>query len=111
VRAIRSLLRAPRQLAQLTQETIKGSLSFAQLARPTVATSLSGRSVRTDGGPGRAPRWPTSRRSGRRWAGRFNDVILATIAGGFRELLLARGEPVTGTVVRSLVAGLGAPSR
>jgi len=103
VRAIRSLLRAPRQLAQLTQETIKGSLSFAQLARPTVATSLSGPI-----GPHR--RWAWARTSladvqtvRAAMGGTVNDVILATIAGGFRELLLARGEPVTGTVVRSLV--------
>jgi len=34
----------------------------------------------------------------------INDVVLATIAGGFRSWLLARGEPVhSGTVVRAMV--------
>jgi WS/DGAT/MGAT family acyltransferase len=32
-----------------------------------------------------------------------NDVVLAAVAGGFREYLLARGEQVDGAVIRSLV--------
>jgi diacylglycerol O-acyltransferase / wax synthase len=32
-----------------------------------------------------------------------NDVVLACVAGGFRDLLVHRGEPVDGRVVRNLV--------
>jgi diacylglycerol O-acyltransferase len=35
--------------------------------------------------------------------GSVNDVVLAAITRGFRELLLERGEPVQGRVVRTLV--------
>jgi WS/DGAT/MGAT family acyltransferase len=35
--------------------------------------------------------------------GTVNDVVLAAITAGFRELLLSRGEEVEGTVIRSLV--------
>jgi WS/DGAT/MGAT family acyltransferase len=35
--------------------------------------------------------------------GTVNDVVLAAITAGFRELLLRRGEPVDGRVVRTLV--------
>jgi diacylglycerol O-acyltransferase / wax synthase len=35
--------------------------------------------------------------------GTVNDVVLAAISRGFRELLLHRGEPVAGHVVRTLV--------
>ena len=35
--------------------------------------------------------------------GTVNDVVLAAITSGFRELLLSRGEPVEGRVIRSLV--------
>jgi len=39
----------------------------------------------------------------RELGGTVNDVVLAAIAGGFRELLLARGEPPGPHMVRSLV--------
>lgn len=101
--AARALLRAPRHVAQLAQQTIRRSLSFARLARPTVATPLSGPI-----GPHR--RWAWARTSladvtmiRAALGGTVNDVILAAVAGGFRALLLAREEPVTGTVVRSLI--------
>jgi diacylglycerol O-acyltransferase / wax synthase len=35
--------------------------------------------------------------------GTVNDVVLAAIAGGFRALLTARGEPVDGRTVRTMV--------
>src|ERR1019366_8208817 len=35
--------------------------------------------------------------------GTVNAVVLAAITNGFRELLLSRGEPVEGRVIRTLV--------
>lgn len=37
------------------------------------------------------------------FGGSVNDVVLAAITGAFRALLVARGEPVEGTIVRTLV--------
>ena len=39
----------------------------------------------------------------RRFGGTVNDVVLAAIAGGFRALLLSRGQSVDGRTVRTLV--------
>jgi WS/DGAT/MGAT family acyltransferase len=35
--------------------------------------------------------------------GKVNDVLLAAVAGGLRELLLSRGEPVAGLVLKAFV--------
>jgi diacylglycerol O-acyltransferase / wax synthase len=43
------------------------------------------------------------RRIGRRYDATVNDVLLAAIAGGLRELLRSRGEPVAGVTVRIYV--------
>ena len=40
---------------------------------------------------------------GRAHGATVNDVVLACVAGGFRELLVQRGEPVAGRTVRTLV--------
>lgn len=40
---------------------------------------------------------------GRAFDATVNDVVLAAMAGGFRHLLRARGEPLRGRVVRTLV--------
>ena len=37
------------------------------------------------------------------FAGTINDVVLATVSGGYRELLLSRGEDADRAIVRSLV--------
>jgi diacylglycerol O-acyltransferase len=39
--------------------------------------------------------------------GTIDDVVLAAITGGFRELLLSRGETVEGRVLRTLVPRVG----
>lgn len=38
-----------------------------------------------------------------RYGGTVNDVVLAAVAGGFRALLLSRGQPVEGRTVRTMV--------
>ena len=71
-------------------------------ARPT-AGSLNGPI-----GPHRRWSWVTGSleevKEVRTWlGGTVNDVVLTAITRGFRELLLGRGEPVEGRVVRTLV--------
>ena len=41
--------------------------------------------------------------TGRALGATVNDVVLACVTGGFRDLLVHRGEPVEGRVVRNLV--------
>jgi diacylglycerol O-acyltransferase len=40
---------------------------------------------------------------GRAFGASVNDVVLAAVTGGFRDLLTARGDPVEGRIVRNLV--------
>ena len=63
-----------------------------------------------EGAIGPHRRWATARADldelkaiRRTFGGTVNDVVLAVIAGAFRDLLLARGEPVDGATVRTLV--------
>jgi WS/DGAT/MGAT family acyltransferase len=103
LRGARRVVRTPRQFATEVAETAKGMSSMIGLALPTAATSLNG-SV----GPHRRYSWARGRVSevkGIRAAlgGTLNDVVLAAISQGFRELLQSRGEDVDGRTVRSLV--------
>ncbi len=101
-RSVRSALRAPRRVAAALRELGPGMLSLGSVALP-VETSLNGPI-----GPHRRWGWAgttledvkTIRRA---LGGTVNDVVLAVITKGFRELLLARGEEVEGRVVRTLV--------
>jgi WS/DGAT/MGAT family acyltransferase len=43
------------------------------------------------------------KRTGRALGATVNDIVLACVAGGFRDLLIHRGEPVDGRLVRNLV--------
>jgi WS/DGAT/MGAT family acyltransferase len=72
------------------------------LVRPTPPSSLNGPL-----GPHRRYAWATTtvddiKRVRKELGGSFNDVVLASITNGFRELLLERGEDVE-RVVRTLV--------
>jgi WS/DGAT/MGAT family acyltransferase len=86
-------LRAPRQLAGLVRDTTRGLVGFAGVARPA-DSSLNGPLS-----PHRRWTWARGRLSDvqqvrRALGGTVNDVVLAAITGGFRDLLLARGESV-----------------
>jgi len=90
---------AIRQVAELTRAVAK----LAPAARPATGSSLSGHI-------GRQRRYTWARASledvkaiRRRLGGTVNDVVLAAISGGFRALLLARGEQPGPHMVRSLV--------
>jgi diacylglycerol O-acyltransferase len=93
----------PRQATSRIGATARGAASLAGLGRPATATSLTGPI-----GPHR--RWAWSRASiedvqavRRAFGGTVNDVVLALVTRGFRDLLLSRGEPVDGVRLRSVV--------
>jgi len=81
----------------------RGAVRFAGLARPASASSLVG-------GLGSARTWTGARIAlgdveavRERLGGTMNDVVLAAVTRGFRDLLLARGEEPTAHVLRTLV--------
>jgi WS/DGAT/MGAT family acyltransferase len=95
-------LRAPRQLAAVLADTTRGLAGFAGVARRGESSSLNGPL-----GPHRRWDWARGRLSDaqlvrRAFGGTVNDVVLAAITHGFRELLESRGEPVD-RVLRTLV--------
>ena len=94
-------LRTPRQLAGMIEDTARGLVGFAGIARPR-GSSLNGPL-----GPHRRWGWARGRLSDVQLVraalgGTVNDVVLAAITQGFRELLHERGEPVD-RVLRTLV--------
>jgi diacylglycerol O-acyltransferase / wax synthase len=102
VRAARAQTRVLRRMAGQVLEVAGGLFSLGGLVRPTPPSSLNGPL-----GPHRRYAWATTsvddiRRVRRALGGTFNDVVLASITNGFRELLLSRGEDVE-RVVRTLV--------
>ena len=97
------LLQAPRRVVAQLRDLAEGVGSYARRFVPTEPSSIVG-SI----GPSRRWTWTSAdldelKKIRRSLGGTVNDVILAVIAGGFRELLLGRGEPVEQLVVRSLV--------
>jgi diacylglycerol O-acyltransferase / wax synthase len=102
----RSLLastRRPRELLRRTAAGARGSLGIAGILQPMPSSELTGPI-----GPHR--RWGAVRASlddvkgvRRELGGTVNDVVLAAITAGYRELLLARGELTDDTEVRTMV--------
>jgi diacylglycerol O-acyltransferase / wax synthase len=85
-------LRAPRQFAALLEDTARGLIGFAGVARNQAGSSLNGPL-----GPHRRWSWARGRLADvqlvrRTLGGTVNDVVLAAITHGFRELLRSRGE-------------------
>jgi WS/DGAT/MGAT family acyltransferase len=102
-RSVRSATRGPRRALAGVQEIASGLGSLGRLARGGTATSLNGPI-----GPHRRWAWASTTleavkeiRSAH--GGTVNDVVLALITGGFRELLLSRNEEVEERVVRTMV--------
>ncbi|HEX9994959.1 MAG TPA: wax ester/triacylglycerol synthase family O-acyltransferase [Acidimicrobiales bacterium] len=101
-RAVRSATRVPRQFVAQVRDVAAGVSASAGLARPTPHSTLNGPI-----GPHRRYAWASTtvddiKAIRRALGGTFNDVVLAVITRGFRDLLLSRGEPVD-RVVRTLV--------
>jgi WS/DGAT/MGAT family acyltransferase len=102
-RAVRAATRAPRQLLASMSEFGRGLRAWAGVVRPTPTSSINGPI-----GPHR--RWDWARTTladvklvRKALGGTVNDVVLTVLTRGFRDLLLSRGEPVGGRVVRTLV--------
>jgi WS/DGAT/MGAT family acyltransferase len=103
LRALAAALHSPVQLARRGVETVRGLTALAAALRPADASSLSGPI-------GQHRRYGLVRASladvaavRKRFGGTVNDVVLAAVSGGFREVLLARGEQPVPHVLRSLV--------
>ncbi len=102
-RAAARVLRAPGPMVARTLRTTQGLASLATAARPVEATSLTGH---LDGS--RRYAWTSlslaTTQAARRALGvSVNDLALAAITGGFRELLVSRGETPEPHAVRTLV--------
>jgi diacylglycerol O-acyltransferase len=102
LRAARAQTRVVRQVAGYLGEVASGIFALSGLVRPTPASSLNGPL-----GPHRRYAWASTsvediKTVRKEIGGTFNDVVLACITNGFRELLLSRGED-TERVVRTLV--------
>jgi diacylglycerol O-acyltransferase / wax synthase len=102
IRAVRASTRVPRTAARQLGDVVRGVSSLRGIVRPTPLSSLNGPI-----GPHRRYAWASTTvddiklvRKG--LGGTFNDVVLTAITGGFRDLLLSRGESVD-RVVRTLV--------
>src|SRR3954468_9640351 len=89
-------LRGPRTLARNVVRGARGVSRTATLLRPTPATALNGplRPHRPRGWGGGGLGGGQAVRQG--IGGTVNDVVLASITAGFRELLAARGELAEG---------------
>lgn len=102
VRAVRAATRLPRQALRQALDVGRGLSAMAGIVRPTPVSSLNGPLS-----PHRRYAWASTsvdeiKRVRKSLGGTFNDVVLAAITRGFRDLLLSRGESVD-RVVRSLV--------
>ena len=102
-RTVLAAVRGPRRVAKKAVDTGRGLANFRTLLAPGATSSLNGPI-----GPHRRWDWARARlseikRIREQHGGTVNDVVLAVITRGFRELLLSRGESVDDKVIRTLV--------
>jgi diacylglycerol O-acyltransferase / wax synthase len=103
VRTVRAVARAPRESLAQARDLLRGMTSAAGVIRPLDDSSLTG-----PVGPHRTWSWAHVRLSDVKTirsaiGGTVNDVVLAIVSGGLRDLLEARGESVADRTVRTLV--------
>jgi WS/DGAT/MGAT family acyltransferase len=96
-------VRGPRRVARGAADFARAASSLRNLLQPAAGSSLNGPI-----GPHRRWAWARSRLSDvkairTQHGGTVNDVVLAVITRGFRDLLTRRGENVEGRVVRTMV--------
>jgi len=102
-RAARAVIGAPLRLARLLADTARGLATVPGLVRVAPGSSLAGPI-----GPHRRWGWAAATLDDVRTVrtglgGTVNDVVLAAVTRGLRDLLLAHGDTPEGAVVRSLV--------
>ena len=103
VRTVMATARGPRRVARQMAGVAKGLANLRPLLTPTQPTSLNGPI-----GPHRRWDWARARMADvkqirKAHGATVNDVVLAAITNGFRELLISRDESVEGRVIRTLV--------
>ncbi len=101
-RTVLAAVRGPRKVAVQAAGAARGLVNMRNLLTPN-PSSLNGPI-----GPHRTWDWARARLADvkeirGRHGGTVNDVVLAAITNGFRELLLSRGEDVEGRVIRTMV--------
>jgi WS/DGAT/MGAT family acyltransferase len=102
--SLRGALQAPEQTLRTAAQLLSALTASAGAMRPAQASSLIGHI-----GPHRRWSWADASLADVKsiraaFGGTVNDVVLSAIAGGFRELLLARGEQLApDQVVRTMV--------
>jgi diacylglycerol O-acyltransferase / wax synthase len=102
VNALRHAVSVPRQALEQGVSVLRGLMAMTGLAKRTPTSTLNGPL-----GPHRRYGWASTtvgeiKAIRNELGGTFNDVVLAAITNGFRELLLSRGESVD-RFVRTLV--------
>ena len=102
-RAVASSLVTPRRLARIASYNVRGLLTMASALRPVQLTSLTGP---LEGS--RRYTWTNIslgdiRVVRKSYGVTVNDVALAAVSGGFRLLLMSRGEEPEAHTLRSLV--------
>lgn len=102
-RLLTGSLRSPRALVRRAGRTALGLATLSRAAAPASSSSLVGPI-----GQARRYTWTTVplddiRTVRHALGGTINDVALTLVSGGFRELLLSRGETPTPHMLRSLV--------
>jgi WS/DGAT/MGAT family acyltransferase len=103
MRAAGSMMRRPQRVLAAAQEVVKGSVSLSSVIKPTAPTTLNGPI-----GPHRTYTWADVSLADVKairaaHGGTVNDVVLALISRGFRDLLKSRGELTDDRVLRTLV--------
>jgi diacylglycerol O-acyltransferase / wax synthase len=103
MRTAMSAVRGPRRVARQAVEATRGLANFRSLLGQNTPSSLNGPI-----GPHRRWDWARAQLADVKQirtahGGTVNDVVLAFITGGFRQLLLSRGETVEGRVIRTLI--------
>jgi diacylglycerol O-acyltransferase len=102
-RALAPLLRQPRVLARRAGRALRGAVALGASVVPVAPTSLAGPLSRQRRFTSVTVPMADVRAVRAVLPGTVNDVALTSVAGGFRALLLARGERPDAHAVRTLV--------